>query len=92
MVAHGHDHEVGQVDAAVGVAFAEVEGGRELVVGRGLEEMDTVVQRAGEHAGGRRVAPRPQQQVDLGQDRPRDDDPAAESGEQLSGEPVALAL
>ena len=77
MVAHGHDHQVGQVDTAVRIALAEVECGRELVVGRGFEEMDAVVQRAGKDAGGRRVTPRTQQQVDLGQDRPRHDHPAA---------------
>ena len=92
MVAHGHYHQVRQVDTAVGIALAEVECGRELVVGRGVEEMDTVVQRAGKHASGRSATPRTQQQVDLGQNRPRDDHPATEPGEQLGGEAVALAL
>lgn len=89
---HGHDREVGQVDAGVGVSVGEVEDESEFGVGWRLESVDTIEEGASEGGRSTGVSSGAQQQIDLGVHGPRDHDVTGGPGQQLGRKPMASAF
>ena len=92
VMGHRHHDQVGEVNAGVGVPFAEFESQGQLTVGWGVELVRTVEKGSGEddRCGG--VAAAAEQQVDLGDDRPGHERLSAETPEKLCGEMVPVAF